>query len=130
MRVIPAALLEDYPARKPDLSEACPGKTLLIVDYVQKYTEALAQLIGRLSDPGLERAAPLRLLLLERDVRDEDGNIAWLAQIWGTDHRVHDACFARAPLELQPLEAADGIDPLETLIRDFADRQCENPEPD
>ena len=135
VRVVSPALLEHYETDRPDLSEACPWKTLLIVDYVQKYTGALAKLIRRLSDPALERP-PLRLLLLERDIRDEDGNIAWLAQIWGTDHRVHDACFRRAPMELKAMEAENGADPLAALIRDFADRQyahpeedCENPHP-
>ena len=132
--VISPALLDRYAREEPDLSDACPCRTLFIVDYVQKHTEALALLVKRLSDPDLGRTTPLRLLLLERDIRDEDGRIAWLEQIWGTDHHVHDCFYGRtpAPLSLSPLRAAENgeQDPLEALIRAFADKLCEGDEPE
>ena len=131
VRVIPAAVLEKYEQQEPDISDACPGRTLLIVDYVQRYTGALALLLRRLSDPAAERNAPLRLLLLERDVRDEQGLIPWWEQLRGTDYHVREACFDRNPMVLAPMAAPEGAaDPLETLIRDFADALCDDPDAD
>ena len=129
--VIPAAVLEKYEQQESDISDACPGRTLLIVDYVQRYTGALALLLRRLSDPAAERNAPLRLLLLERDVRDEQGLIPWWEQLWGADYHVREACYARSPMVLAPMAAPEGAaDPLETLIRDFADALCDDSDAD
>ena len=129
--VIPAAVLKTYEQQGPDLSDACPGRTLLIVDYVQRYTGALALLLQRLSDPALKRGAPLRLLLLERDIRNEENQITWWGQLWGTDYHVHEACFERSPMVLAPMAATEGAaDPLEALIRDFADALYANPDGD
>ena len=127
VRVIPASTLNASDGKLSELSELCPGRTLLIVDYVQQHTEALKTLLERLSEPELQREAPLRLLLLERDVRDENDRIVWLDKLLGTDHHIIDTFYTQKPLELQPLSAKEGeADPLEQLIREFADWLCDN----
>ena len=127
--VLPPKLLRGEGTGLAELSAACPGKTLLLVDYVQQHTEALHTLLEGLSWPGPDRREPLRLLLLERDIRDENGHIIWLDQVTGRDHHILAACQNRQPLYLEPLRRNAEGDPLAQIIRAFADKVCETPDP-
>lgn len=108
-----------------ELASAYPGRTLFIVDYVQQYTQQLRSWFLTLTDPDGERAVPLRILLLERDVRDADGNYPWLELLFEADFRIHNAFFAEDgyPMELRSLtpETEGTADPLLKVIRSFAD---------
>ncbi len=128
--VLPPRLLRGEGTGLAELSDACPGKTLLLVDYVQQHTEALHTLLEGLSGPGSDRREPLRLLLLERDIRDENGHIIWLDQVTGRDHHILAACQNRQPLYLEPLRRNAEGDPLAQIIRAFADKVCETPDPE
>lgn len=127
--VLPPKLLRGEGTGLAELSAACPGKTLLLVDYVQQHTEALHTLLEGLSGPGPDRREPLRLLLLERDIRDENGHIIWLDQVTGRDHHILAACQNHQPLYLKPLRRDAEGDPLAQIIRAFADKVCETPDP-
>ncbi|MBQ6159415.1 MAG: tetratricopeptide repeat protein [Oscillospiraceae bacterium] len=128
--VLPPRLLRGEGTGLAELSAACPGKTLLLVDYVQQHTEALHTLLEALSGPGPDRREPLRLLLLERDIRDENGHIIWLDQVTGGDHHILAACQNRQPLYLKPLRRDAAGDPLAQIIRAFADKVCQTPDPE
>ena len=128
--VLPPRLLRGEGTGLAELSAACPGKTLLLVDYVQQHTEALHTLLEGLSGPGPDRREPLRLLLLERDIRDENGHIIWLDQVTGRDHHILAACQNRQPLYLEPLRQDAAGDPLAQIIRAFADKVCQTPDPE
>ena len=110
-----------------ELPEAYPGKTLLIVDYVQQHAEALALWFRELAARASQRRAPLRLLLLERDIRDENGRFPWWEQIRCADHHVSAAAYQPLPMRLRSLseEKTGETDPLPTLIRSFADYLCQ-----
>lgn len=123
--ILPNAVLTEDEAKVDELLEAFSGPTLLLADYVQQKIPALKVLIERLSDPDLDRLAPMRLLLLERDIRDENGQIFWWKKLRENNHHVRGTCHEELPLTLKPLSAEDGFpDPLELLIRAFADRLC------
>lgn len=120
------SLLQREDLKLSELSNAYPGRTLLIADYVQQYTEELHGLLAQLSAPNLRRQSPLRLLLLERNVKDENGRYLWLEQIHRYDRRIQESCLPRKPLELEPLRPRqpEEEDPLLRLIRDFAKTLC------
>ena len=105
------------------LSEYLPARTLVIADYVQQHAEVLAEWMAELAAPGAASRAPLRLLLLERDIKDENGLYPWLEEIKNADHHIPGHCYRPKPLELRPLrpEKETDKDPLLVLIRDFAD---------
>ena len=105
------------------LSEYLPARTLVIADYVQQHAEVLGEWMAELAAPGAASRAPLRLLLLERDIKDENDRYPWLEQIQNADYHIVRHSYQNAPLELRPLrpEKATDKDPLLVLIRDFAD---------
>lgn len=105
------------------LSEYLPARTLVIADYVQQHAEVLAEWMTALAAPNAQRKAPLRLLLLERDIKDENDRYLWLEEIKTADYHIPRHSYRPGPLELQPLrpETESDKDPLLVLIRDFAD---------
>lgn len=105
------------------LSEYLPAHTLVIADYVQQHAEVLGEWMTALAAPNAQRKAPLRLLLLERDIKDENDRYPWLEEIKTADYHIPRHSYRPGPLELQPLrpEKETDKDPLLVLIRDFAD---------
>ncbi len=110
--------------RVMSLDDLYPGKTLVIVDYVTPHTGQLGDLMKKLSKPGYRRTYPLRLLLLERDTRDENNQISWFESIVSADRLNIKARGPQKPMELKPL----GDEAILSIIRGFAGRVSAEPE--
>ncbi|MBR6429286.1 MAG: ATP-binding protein [Clostridia bacterium] len=99
-----------------ELDGLYPGKTLFIADYVAPHTKELGEWMKKLSQPGSARE-PLRLLLLERDTKDEYGRVAWFESLLSADRADIPLCGPDSPEMLRPL----GDEYLLGLIRGFSE---------
>ncbi len=102
--------------RLSELGALYPGKTLFIADYVAPHIRELGEWIKELSGEGHKRNAPLRLLLLERDTRDENGQVSWYESIVACDYENNRPYGEGCPYELEQI----GPEAMPRLIRDFA----------
>ena len=103
--------------RLGELDGLYPGKTLFVADYVAPHTGELGAWMKKLSQPEYKRDHPLRLLLLERDTRDENGRVAWFESLLFANRADIPLCGQESPEALKPL--GDGF--LLKLIRGFSE---------
>ncbi|MDE7297727.1 MAG: SIR2 family protein, partial [Lachnospiraceae bacterium] len=118
---------EEY-SKLSEVSARLTGKTLLIADYVQEHARELGVWMEELN--AQKRSLPLRLLLVERQSRENAENADGEKQVHGTDtawekqlycavrheRELRNACFRENFLSLQPLSDGD----LKEIIKAYA----------
>ena len=110
--------------RLDELEELYWGNTLFIADYAASHTAQLGRWIKKLSQPGYKRDHPIRLLLLDRDIKDRNDCITWFDSILSADRAKIRQLGPKKAYLLGTIGGGDG-EAMLRLIRSFADRIAE-----
>ncbi len=102
----------DKPDALANWEPAAP--TLIVIDYAARHAEAIAQWLDHLIRHEADYAFPVRLLLLEREYREQDWWKTLLPPETAGDRR-RNRLFSREPWKLAPLSK----DQLPQLLRHF-----------